>query len=427
MERKTVTVKTKYGVLEGLAEEGFNVFRGIPYAKPPVGELRFKTPLECEPWEGVREAFEFGSICPQVLITDGYYYKEFYADPRFIPPQSEDCLYLNIWVPAEKRDEKYPVAMWIHGGSFDHGWGSEEEFDGEIFARKDVILVTINYRVGPFGFLALPELREEDPNGSTGNYGLLDQLMALKWIRENIAAFGGDPDRITVFGQSRGSISTQCLVSSELTEGMISRAILQSGTGLPGIGFSLENAYSTGCKVKELVERNNIEELRKVPAEKLVDITEELYRRGGSYRPVTDGYVLKELLRNVLSKGEIRDIPYMLGMTKDDIGVTGGQYEGTMFYNGMTDFARARLEKGTRPVYLYLFRHDLPGDDMGAIHSWELWYVFNTLKRCWRPLTEEDYAISEKMSDIWTDFIKGKDITDRWREYSGPESINYID
>ena len=426
--RKTVKVKTKYGLLEGLKKEGFDVFRGVPYARPPIGKLRFKAPVECEPWEGIREAFEFGNICPQVLITEGYYYKEFYADPTFIPPQSEDCLYLNIWAPEDSTpDSKYPVAMWIHGGSFDHGWGSEEEFDGAAFARRGVILVTINYRVGPFGFLALSELRNEDPNGSTGNYGLLDQIMALRWIRENISAFGGDPERITVFGQSRGSISTQSLVSSPLTEGMISRAILQSGTGLPGIGFSLENAYSTGCKVKELVGRKDLEELRKVPAEKLVEITEELYRLGGSYRPVTDGYVLKKLLKECADDGDIRDIPYMLGMTKDDIDVTGGEYVGSMFYNGMMDFAEARKANSDKPVYLYLFRHDLPGDDMGAIHSWELWYVFNTLDRCWRPLTEKDRRLSEYMCDIWTDFIKGKDISDRWTVYSGADSINYLD
>ena len=423
-----VIVKTPLGLILGEDSGNCRIFRGIPYAEAPVGELRFRRPLRKQPWEGVIEALEFGDICPQLLIKDGVYYRDFYHDEAFTPAMSEDCLYLNIWTPKGRGEEKYPVAMWIHGGGFDHGWGSEAEFDGEAFANKGVILVTINYRVGPFGFLALPELREEDPDGSTGNYGILDRIAALEWIKDNISSFGGDPERITVFGQSRGCISTQVLASTPLTGEFIKRAVLQSGVGLEGIPSPLEKAYRNGRKLMELVGAGDLEELRRMDADRLVEVTQALYRRTGgmAYRPVLDGYVMDRSLSEALEDGSIRDIPYMLGITANDISVEDGKYRESMFYKGAVHFAEERVRKGTRPVYMYVFDHPLPGDDLGAIHSWELWYVFGTFSRCWRPMEENDRRISEEMIGLWTSFMKSEDISGRWKEYGTEGNIKHF-
>ena len=214
--------KTKYGQVHGVQKDGYTVFRGVPYAKPPVGEKRFCPPEEPACWEGVYKADHFGCVCPQTEHEpDSFYGKEFYLDPEFGMKQSEDCLYLNIWTPANTVDEKLPVAFWIHGGAFMHGFSHESEFDGAAYCERGVILVAINYRLGAFGFLAHPWLSEESGAGRSGNYAILDQIAALKWVKENIAAFGGDPENITVFGQSAGCMSVQTLVSSPLTENWI--------------------------------------------------------------------------------------------------------------------------------------------------------------------------------------------------------------
>ncbi|MBO5998733.1 MAG: carboxylesterase family protein, partial [Lachnospiraceae bacterium] len=224
-------IKTAYGLVEGVDCGNYTVFRGIPYAKPPVGERRWKAPERPDPWDGVLKADTFSAKVLQSEVTpQNPYHKEFYEDPEYLRPSDEDSLYLNIWTPkGAAADAKLPVAFWIHGGGFGGGYSSEIEFDGEAFAAQGVILVTINYRCGVCGFLAHPWLDAENEKGVSGNYGILDQIAALTWVYENIDAFGGDPANITVFGQSAGCMSTQVLVSSELTEGMIAKAILQSG------------------------------------------------------------------------------------------------------------------------------------------------------------------------------------------------------
>ncbi|MGN1024564.1 MAG: carboxylesterase family protein, partial [Lachnospiraceae bacterium] len=187
-------IQTKKGMVEGVQGEGFAVFRGIPFAKPPVGELRWRAPQEVEPWEGVYKADHFAKICPQAVAADpNPYYREFYADPAYDREQSEDCLYLNVWVPDQAEGKKCPVAMFIHGGAFNGGYSSEIEFDGAGLARRGVILVTIAYRLGVFGFLAHPWLSAESARHVSGNYGILDQIAALNWVYDNIGAFGGDP------------------------------------------------------------------------------------------------------------------------------------------------------------------------------------------------------------------------------------------
>ncbi len=419
----TIQVKTKLGILEGEAKVSSMIFRGVPYAEAPVGERRFKVPMKKAKWDGVYSALEFGPQCPQADPTSGFYGKEFYTDKRFpLPAQSEDCLYLNIWAP--RKEGKFPVAFWIHGGAFDHGFGSEMEFDGEKFASRDVILVTINYRVGVFGFYADQDLVKENSFRITGNYGLLDQIEALKWVYENIEAFHGDKNRITVFGQSAGAMSVQALVSSPLTKGMIHNAIFQSGVGIDN-GLSstkkLTDAYSISDQIKQLCKVKNVAGLRKVKAEKLVSILPELYQKqhGLTFGPVNDGYVLLEDMNTSMKNFRIHDIPYMIGMTSQDITIEKGMdARKSKFYEGCKTFCDLRATYSKKPVYMYYFSRQLPSDDAGAFHSSELWYVFGTLDRCWRDMTVKDYRLSESMLNAWTNFMKYDDPGTQWKVYT---------
>ena len=229
------TVKVDGGSIKGVPSqaEGVAVFKGIPYAAPPVGELRWKKPQPVVAWKGVRDCSEFGNISIQLGHDEGsFYWKEFYY--MGFPTQSEDCLYLNIYAPAlsvNDRSAKLPVAMWVHGGAFHNGYSNEITMDGDAWAERGVILVTINYRLGLMGFLNHPELTQEG-GGTSGGYGMYDQIAALQWVYDNITRFGGDPENITVFGQSAGAMSVKNLVTSPLSKNMIAKAIIQSGGGL---------------------------------------------------------------------------------------------------------------------------------------------------------------------------------------------------
>ena len=248
-------VKTSYGYVSGEEKNGITVFRSVPYAAPPVGDLRWRAPREHEPWDGVRECTEFGNIAWQLPGMVG-------ADALEMYPQNEDCLLLNIWTPAQHADEKLPVLFWIHGGGFAGGVGHEAVYDGATLASKGIIVVSLNYRLNIFGFLAHPDLRKEaDGNG---NFGLLDIIFALKWVRKNIAAFGGDPTRVTVDGQSAGGMAVGCLLASPLTHGLLAGDIIQSGGPRKGRGNSLEESEKTGLEVAEMLHCNSIEEMRKI-------------------------------------------------------------------------------------------------------------------------------------------------------------------
>ena len=421
--------ETKYGALSGVAMDGYTVFRGIPYAKPPVGELRFEPPREPEAWEGVRSADTFPPRAVQGPMEQGFYGKEFYSVPEFMPPCSEDCLYLNVWTPAAETGEKLPVAVWIHGGAFAAGYGSELEFDGEAFAKKGVILVTLNYRLGVLGFLAHPALSAGSEHHVSGNYGILDQIAALRWVKENIAAFGGDPENVTLFGQSAGGMSVQTICSSPLGKGLISKAVIQSAGGYKSPMFSdmtLAEAEEFGVKFAGDLGCHTAEDLKKIPAEKLSQAmdrmrdemmkkimeTGEQPRHSLPMSPCIDGYVMTGGYNEAIEKGGIADIPYMIGSTKDDMGREMAE-EGAFPDDGHGPLWHAavyfseELEKlGRRPAWCYYFERQMPGDDAGAFHSSELWYVFGTYKRCWRPLTEKDGELSEKMVSFWTEFMK---------------------
>lgn len=382
---------------------GILIYKGIPYAAPPVGDLRWREPAPVVPWDSIKVCDTFGPAAPQKLTDPGSFYdKEFYAQSPHM--KNEDCLYLNVWTPAAgKRNAKLPVAMWIHGGAYRNGFGHENEFDGVAWAEHDVILVTINYRLGVLGFLAHPELTAESPNKSSGNYGILDQVQALKWIRENIEQFGGDPDNVMIFGQSAGAGSVQSLVASPLTKGLIHSAIIQSGGGIGSRpAFTLADAEQTGESIARFYGAGSIAEMRAVPADSLGDFENrqtkfmEQEQRPGTLSPVVDGYLLNESFSEATLNGNVADIPYIIGGTVVDMrGMSKPQ----------ADFCLAREEKGGK-AYAYQFARPLPGDEAGAFHSAELWFIFSTLERSWRPFTEGDKALSEYMVDCWTNFAK---------------------
>ena len=410
---------TKKGRILGEDAGGYKVFRSIAYAKAPTGELRWKRPQKTEPWEGVYDATLFKTRCPQRLPQEyappeDLYNREFYNTYDFIPARSEDSLHLSIWTPDCRPEKKYPVAVWIHGGGFGSGFGFEKEFDGAAYCQRDVILVTINYRLGIFGFFVHPWLCAEDEHGACGNYGIYDQVAALNWVYENIEAFGGDPENITVFGQSAGGASVRALVSSPLTGNKIKRAIIQSGI-FPSSGFDCskpEDVMPYGIEFAERTGAGSLEELRALPWEKLVELyweycLEKPEERMGWCHPVADGILLEDTVDELLKQGRIKDIPYIVGSNADDLVEMPEKTKGkNMFYDGCIRWCEDREEAGGCPSWLYYFTRRLPGSEDGAFHSAELWYMFGTLKRCWRPMEAHDYALSTKMLDYWTSFMK---------------------
>lgn len=410
-------IETKQGKVSGVPMGDHILFKGIPYAKPPVGELRWKPPAEPEPWDGVFAADRFPNKCMQMGRHNGFYQKEFGNNAAYEVPSSEDCLYLNIWAPASERAEKLPVAVYIHGGAFMGGHCSEVEFEGAGYCKRGVILVSINYRCNIFGFLAHPWLSAESEKGISGNYGILDQAAALRWVRENIGAFGGDAENVTIFGQSAGSMSVQTLVSSPLARGLVQKAILQSAGSYGGgvnRDLSLTEAMDIGRQVVNLAKVQSLDELRSLSAEAVFALTEkmqELFPMSGglTFVPNIDGYVLEDGYDRLVEKNEILRIPYMIGSTEDDLTCTAEDIQAgikSRLYQGCIDWGLKNEENGNVPSYVYYFSHHLPGDGAGAFHSSELWYMFESLDRCWRPMTEQDRELAKRMTDYWTNFMK---------------------
>ena len=409
-------IECSCGKIQGITENNVTKFLGIPYAAPPIGRRRFARPEKAAPFPDVYVADRFRGTAMQPRNHT----LEFETDYTLSPPCSEDCLYLNLWVPEHEEGEKLPVAFWIHGGGFFDGSGGEKCFDGMALTARGVILVTINYRLNVFGFLAHPYLSSEDPLGISGNYGLYDQELALSWVHENIEAFGGDPENITIFGQSAGSMSVQSLISADRNRGVIAKAIMESGfsyhSPFPRLR-RMEDAYESG---EELLQFLGIkpENLREIPAEELLQgllkFREENARSGIRlpFSPIIDGVILKEASDDAIDRGHVLDIPYMVGCTEGDMGSYAE--DGTLLPlaerrlpASMLAFSGRLKELGRRAPYLYNFSHHLPGDDdPGAPHSAELWYVFGTLSRSWRPMTVEDEALSERVITYWTNFMK---------------------
>ncbi len=414
----TDTVSVEGGQLQGVLTDDpeVMVFKGIPYAAPPVGDLRWANPQPVIPWQGVKVADTFGNPSVQRGRQLGsFYYKEFQPEP--LPPTSEDCLFLNVWAPAKTvghAEAKLPVALWIHGGAYMGGCGNDVAFDGEAWAERGVILVTINYRLGMLGFFSHPELSAENGYGGSGNQGIYDQLAAIRWVHDNIAAFGGDPAQITIMGQSAGAGSVKTLVASPLAKGLVSKAIIQSGGGLGNFldSGSSQVPYSVyderGKKIMDDAGFDTLEKMRKASLEELAAVPVGM---GG---PHPDGNLVTMSFDEAARAGKLLDIPYMIGSNGNDMGD---------MRESINAFCALRAGQSEQPAYEYYFDRKLPGDDEGAFHSAELWYMFHTLGRSWRPFTQHDYDLSEKMMDFWTNFVKygnpnGKDVDGGWKAYT---------
>lgn len=437
-------VRVEGGLIQGTLTENLTIYKGIPFAAPPVGELRWKAPQPVEKWEGVKQTTAFAPAAFQAGN----------------PPsgKSEDCLYLNVWTPAKSAKDKIPVLVWIYGGGFSFGSTAEPGYDGTKLAQKGVILVSIAYRVGQLGFLAHPELSAENPNKVSGNYGLLDQIAGLEWIKKNIAAFGGDPDKVTIFGESAGGISVSMLCASPLAKGLFQGAISQSGgsfgptrtTTYPGENMkTLKQAEADGEAYVKNLGVSSIAELRKISADKL-----PLGMGIGGGWPITDGYIIPDDQYKLYEAGKYNDTPILIGYNSDEgasfsreksaeefiagVKVRYGQFADDLLMaypvsgNSIPKTARdlirdaafgwqtwtwAKLqsETGKSKVFYYYFDQqpyfpeESPRFGYGSPHGQEVAYVFNNIDPNNPQTSKSDLEISEAMATYWTNFAKNGD------------------
>jgi len=414
------TVKTKYGIVEGVTSNaGFSLFRGVPYAAPPVGELRWRAPVDPQPWEGIRKCDTYGPACAQFdrwdVATDdvtddsGHPYIMIPNYP-YPPKMSEDCLYLNIYTPAQAPDDKLPVLFYIHGGGCQQWYGSDYEYCGDSFCREGCIVVSITYRLNIFGFFVHPELAAESGHNASGNYGMMDQIQALKWVYENIAGFGGDPERITVFGQSAGGRSSLAVASSPLSRPYVRRISVQSAGGVGGrrMGGSREDMEKKGIEFMAEVGCRNIAEMRALPWETLRNANDKLGMMRG-FNLYTDGYVLPDDVDDCVIKALNNDIDIVIGCTVDEGASQKPSRMGNMC-SAIRALAEIQLRNGRKPVYQYVFDRPQPGDDnVGTPHSCDNRYQFGTLDGSWRPYDESDWALSRQMTKYWANFARTGD------------------
>ena len=444
----TPAVKVEQGMLQGTIEDGLTVYRGIPFAAPPVGDLRWRPPQPAAKWEGVRSADKFAPQCVQ---------RAFGPPPKGEEPPatSEDCLYLNVWTPAKKATDRVPVLVWIYGGGFNGGATSVPTYSGEKLARRGVLLVSIAYRVGPIGFLAHPGLSAESPQHVSGNYGLLDMIAALQWIQKNIAAFGGDTNKVTIFGESAGGIAVSMLSASPLAHGLFQGAISQSGGsfgpasvgGGPGENMTpLVNAEHNGEELAKSLGASSISDLRNLPAEKILPAT-----RGLAW-PIIDGWAIPDDQYKLYAAKRFNDTPILVGYNSDEgasfspphtpkeyvdnVHKRFGKFADSLIKvypvgettvpktarDLMRDaafgwhtwtWARMQSQLGKSKAYFYLFdQHpDYPADSpqagYGAPHGRDVAYVFEhfTGDNGQKP-TAADETISEAMATYWTNFAK---------------------
>nr|WP_315158636.1 carboxylesterase family protein [uncultured Flavobacterium sp.] len=453
LEPLTAEVQVKQGKLVGTAEEGLLVFKGIPFAKPPVEDLRWRAPQPIKKWEGVLKADKFAPG----PVQGGN------------PPsgKSEDCLYLNVWTPAKSAKEKVPVLVWIYGGGFGAGATSETSYNGKNLAKKGVVLVSIAYRVGQLGFMAHPELSAENPKNVSGNYGLLDMIAGLQWVKENIAAFGGDPNKVTIFGESAGGIAVSMLCASPLAKGLFNGAISQSGgsfgpsraTTYPGENMKkLKDAENEGLEYMKTAGVISIEKLRSIEADKLP---------AGRGWPIVDGWVIPDDQYKLYEAGKYNDTPILIGYNSDEgssftrtkdpkefissVETRYGKFAESLLKSypvsdssvpktardlsrdaafGWQTWSWARLQAktGKSKVFFYYFdQHpdhakDSPYYGFGSYHGQEVAYVFENLDKSNPQTSKSDLEISNLMGTYWTNFAKygdpnGKDIPD-WPAFS---------
>lgn len=426
-------VQTQSGLVEGVANEAGTImaFKGLPYAAPPVGDLRWREPQPPLSWEGVRDASDFCASCIQNKAGSRLPWTEEFMVQNDI---SEDCLFLNIWSPASTSDNKLAVFVYLHGGGFSEGSGAIDVYDGEELAKKGVVVVTINYRLGVLGFLVHPELTAESSNNASGNYGLLDQIAALQWLRDNIAAFGGDPDRVTISGQSAGAASVRALIASPLSKGLFHGAITQSGTSYVSFfgSASLSDVENRGVEFATSKGASSIAELRAMPAlDVFLTAPDQTPVRFSS---VIDGYVLTDNHTDVFAKGAQNDTPFMTGMNRDELRYRGERSEDffTLYPVG-SDGDTSRVERvaaqeqsrlnaalwmehraktSSTKGYIYYFNQAVPWPEhpeFGAYHTGEVPYMFNNLKILDRPWTAVDTMVADVMSSYWANFVKNGD------------------
>jgi len=455
-------VKTTAGLVQGISTDDgrIRVFKGIPYAAPPVGELRWQAPRPVAPWQGIREASTVAPACTQGSV---------FGD---IAPANtgEDCLYLNVWTPARKAGERSPVMVWIHGGGFVAGFGAEPRHDGGAFARKGVVLVTINYRLGVFGFLSHPELTRESGRNASGNYGLLDQVAALRWVQENIAAFGGDPRNVTIFGESAGSFAVSALMASPLARGLFQKAIGESGAFFTAAGGTLALGplavtEQQGVKFAAAIGADSLAALRAKPAQELLQAATKAQLW---FAPNIDGYFLAEDVYATYAAGRQAHVPLLAGWNADEMRMSvtlredkptaksfaeethkrfGDQAEAVLeVYPAGTDeealesaaalasdlfigyatwkWIEMHLQTGQAPVYRYSFDRKIPvppdnkvmgvaatSRDIGARHAGEIEYVFGALEISLPKVPWEgaDRKLSDEMTTYWANFARKGD------------------
>ena len=458
--------RTENGRVRGVVgtDARITVYKGVPFAADTSGENRWRPPQPAKDWDGVRLCAEFGPIPNQDTPgkdPEAFYAKEWHVDPEV--PMGEDCLRANIWTPAKTVNDKLPVMVWIFGGGYREGYPHEQEFDGERIASRGVILVSIGYRLNCFGFLCHPEITAENPD-APANYGLLDQRFGIEWVKRNIANFGGDPENITVFGQSAGGSAVMHHLAAAQNEGLFQKAIPQSfgGTGtvyprsfMGGVG-TLKDAEETGVKFfRDYLGVETLEEARKLDA----DFVEKKFLEANLWlRVVDDGHYVKEDYAVTAREGRMVNVPIMTGYNtnegfyrgpgqvnpmapadpnasdevaeawiRSEFGDKAEEYlaacretaaeqgitlakAAICFISGFTLYVLARQrEKVGQKTYIYHFGPSIPGDNAGAFHSCDLWFEFETLMKCWRPFDGHHFDLSRKMCNYWTNFAKNGD------------------
>ena len=437
------------GLVRGIpaADPRITAFKGIPFAAPPVGENRWRAPQPVIPWEGERLCAEFAPIAMQAipgLDPDNIYTREWHVDPEI--PMDEDCLYLNVWTPAKTAEDRLPVFVWYFGGGLQVGYPSEMEFDGERIARRGIVVVTVNYRVNVFGFLAHPLLTAEQPE-APANFGHLDQQAATRWVQRNITAFGGDPARITIGGQSAGGGSVCAQLASPQNKGLFRGAIIQSGMfgGVYGRSFpaaSFAQSQEKGVKFFEALGVKTLEEARRIPAVKLRDAA----CSGWFFGTDVDGVFLTENSTKSIYAGRSNPAFIMITRTADEfrahvkagdmddfraqmtaafgsrapefLALCGDDLETALLrtnVSGLEISARAlaasmHADQGGKPVYYGVFDADIPGwDHPGTFHSVDIWFYFETLAKCWRPFMGRHMDLARQMCNYWGNFIRTGD------------------
>jgi para-nitrobenzyl esterase len=436
-------VKTAYGPVEGTQDGKIRIFKGVPFAAPPMGDKRWAAPEKHPGWKETRKCTEWSASAMQSPpVPFMMWTEEFIAPPQ---PLSEDCLYLNIWTAGKSPKDKLPVLVWIHGGGFTGGAASCAVYDGKAMAERGIVFVSINYRLGVFGFFSHPELSAASGKQASGNYGLMDQAFALRWVKENIAAFGGDPNAVTIAGQSAGSMSVNALVASPVARGLFHRAIAQSG-GILGGRFSktLKDAEAIGLDLQKKAGAASLDELRGKSAAEIQELSSKL--PFGSFAPVLDGYFLPLDPLEHFRKGLHADVPVMTGWVTGDgslmgapglnaeqfrnqsvknFGARADEYlalfpagndaeakasqlkAGLLGFAGLPSHRWAMLNK--EPVFLYEDRFvptDKPGfPNYGAFHTSEVPFAYHTLAKWNRPWQQRDYDMEKLMTAYWVNFI----------------------